>query len=152
MEFTPETESNRKKLREQCSLRAADLLTELGSLMMADATVSSLLVSVQHDVHGYYGLRNPQETPESSTRIFGNSRQVLHVQAYPGMSSEGQTCVVARIMDAGRLDEIHTDNDKYNGNEHQAVTEQLIDQTYIPWDAGMLRTALENAMIRLNSQ
>lgn len=62
-----------------------------------------------------------------------NSNTIIHIQAYPGLSDADSLCLIIREMDCKKLMEIRAGAFPPSiGNEHEAVTGIIQEQTRIP--------------------
>lgn len=117
-------------------LRAIDLgLSVLAGLKIAGFRGKSEKVE-GHDLHIFFDLG-----PEKG--------ETLHVQIYPGMSTDNGVVLTARILDTARMNEIRALNQVSKGNEHAATTEVLIPQSVaepFPWDDNVITNRLVAAL------
>lgn len=65
-----------------------------------------------HDVHAFY-------------RLSQNPARVIHVQGYPGMSSDERARVWARMMDYDNMIAIRRNGGISIGNEHKATVQEF---------------------------
>ncbi len=70
------------------------------------------IFQVKKDTHAFY-------------RLYHDPTKVIHIQGYPGMSSEAQARVYARMMDYEKMTDIRALGHVSVGNEHAAVTQQF---------------------------
>ncbi len=97
--------------------------------------IASLELNQGHDVHAFYWL-----IPYECKPI-----KVVHVQGYPGMSTDDKARVFARLMDLNKMLEIRCKEGVSIGNEHDAVIKPFPDffgGIYIPYDAKVLEEML----------
>ena len=73
--------------------------------------------------------------------VFGDPAKVLHIQAYPGLSTADEAYIAARLMDYERLTNLRRNSDVPLGNEHAAVTE-VLRISEIPYDSRILEQLL----------
>lgn len=130
------------KTREQLREKITQLFTEVGEHYKSKGT-AELDLHQGHDVHAFYRLAQDQQ-------------KVVHVQGYPGFSTEEQTRVFARLMDYDTMVALRESGTIFTGiehdagtisigNEHDAVIRQLMLPTDIPYDSSVLVAKLEQA-------
>jgi len=86
-----------------------------------------------HDIHAFY-------------RLTKNPSQVIHVQAYPGLSNENEARVWARMMNYDEMMEIRNSGRVSPGNEHEATVRffpNFDNGIMIPYDPEALKEKLE---------
>ena len=123
--------SEARKAREKNMVRIAAILVEVGR-HYEERRVAELEIHQDRDVHAFY-------------RLTADRSKVVHVQAYPGMSSEEQMCVMARMKDYDRMMAIRAAEPGVSiGNEHEAVTATFCngDTEEIPYEARALEELL----------
>ena len=74
--------------------------------------LASLEIRQGHDMHAFY-------------RLSQEPSKVIHVQGYPGLSSNEEARVAARIIDYDRMMEIRENEWASVGNEHEATIERF---------------------------
>ena len=104
------------------------LFNEVGIDYMQRLRIYGFGVYRGHDVHAFFGIHRGQD-------------QVIHVQGYPGFSTEREGVVLARLMDYHRMMELRMGGCPI-GNEHVAVIQDLISQTKIPYNPRVLEDML----------
>jgi hypothetical protein len=83
------------------------LIGEAGLNLAASGQVSNIEIHAdKHDIHGYYTLAQRQET-------------IIHVQGYPGLSTQETARVWSRAMDAREIQRLREVGNLI-GNEHSA--------------------------------
>lgn len=114
---------------EYCKI--VNVFYELGVDLM-DRGIAVCELHHAHDVHAFYHLLD-------------NSRNVIHVQGYPGMSNTAdhpnEMRVFARLMDGRKRLELRKENKVSVGNEHQAVImpfPNFQNEVYIPYEKSRL--------------
>ncbi len=120
------TEANREDNRG----RVTAVLVEAGR-NYKEKVLATTEIHIAHDIHAFY-------------RLTADRSKVVHVQAYPGMSSENEMKIMARMMNYDVMMEIRENSRTSIGNEHSAVTVRfraglLID---IPYEAKALEELL----------
>ncbi len=109
------------------------LLREVGRGFERSGLVSSFEIFKEHDIHAFYRLSRDQD-------------RVVHVQGYPGMSTESEARVFARLMDYNKMMEIRRAGGVSIGNEHLAVVQDFPNFEFaveVPYDPRVLRGMLE---------
>lgn len=94
--------------------------------------VASLDLHQGHDVHAFY-------------QLFHDPSKVIHVQGYPGMSSDLEARFWARMMDYHLMMDIRNRCDVSIGNEHEAAIQQFPNfylGVEIPYDSKALEAML----------
>jgi len=122
-----------KELRDEITPREKirDLFSAVGANLESKG-VASFELHELHDTHAFY-------------RLTSDSDKVIHVQGYPGMSSEEKTRVWSRLFDYEKMMEIRTSGEVSIGNEHAASIQQFpkfesgVD---IPYDSEILEGML----------
>lgn len=115
------------RTRENYRRKITALFTEVG-VHFQERGVATPVLHQEHDVHAFY-------------RLSKDASRVVHVQGYPGLSSEQQAVVLARLIDYSRMLAIRTRGDSI-GKEHEAVIQTLISQTGMPYDPRVLEERL----------
>ena len=110
------------------------LLTYVGDHYTAANKITYEL-HLDSDVHAFY---RPTADPS----------KVIHVQGYPGMSSNELAKMRARLMNYDRMMELRAAYEMI-GNEHKAVTQVLLRLVEIPYDPAVLQAALERSVPEL---
>src|SRR3989338_812518 len=110
------------------------LLTEVGE-NYKKREVAVYRIYQGHDVHAFYRVL-PRQTKE-----------VVHVQGYPGMSTNSEMRVFARLMNYDRIMEIRKSGTVSIGNEHNAVIKQFANfgnglGVTIPYDPNILEAMI----------
>ena len=108
--------------------RMYNLLKDTGGRLIDQGIAHSAWVHLDHDIHAFYNLAS-------------DPSQVIHVQGYPGLSSENQARVWARLMDDNRREEIRKAGSASIGNEHEATIRSFPNfeiGIFIPFDPGVL--------------
>ena len=112
--------------------RISSLFSSFGSVLLGEGRISELEVYQKHDVHAFY-------------RLASNPDEVVHVQGYPGMSTNRQATILARVMDYDKMQEVRRRGLKNGarliGNEHEAVLRQD-SQTEIAYQENSLSAVL----------
>lgn len=93
-----------------------------------------------HDIHAFY-------------RLPRNVENLVHVQGYPGMSTERGARVYARVMDYNKTMAIRKAGGVSIGNEHKAVVKQFPNfkcGVVIPYEAKILEEMLGENISELN--
>ncbi len=136
-------ETNRSSLSESRHERAQiqreiiRLLGKVGSELLITGQISGMELHLDHDVHSFF-------------RSNADPHQVLHLQAYPGLSSPDELCLAIREMDYEKLIDIRAQAPKRGGpsigNEHKAVVRTVFNQVSIPHSAEYLINLLSNKL------
>jgi hypothetical protein len=93
--------------------------------------VDALEISRGHDVHAFYFLADKQ-----------SNQRVLHIQGYPGFSTNEHMTVTARFMNQEKLFKLRREGASI-GNEHEATERWLVDTpTKVPYGARELTDLL----------
>ena len=124
----------RKSLRE----RVTRVLRQVG-LDCSQRDLASMSIHQGHDVHAFYTLNH-------------DPSQVIHVQGYPGMSTEQEMRVYARMMDSDRMEAARASGSVSIGNEHEAVTRSFPNfeiGIMIPYDPDILQKELAKNVTEL---
>ena len=108
--------------REKSKKTAIRNLSQIGSDLLTGGRIIGMEIHSEHDVHAYF--RSSQDPDK-----------VIHVQTYPGMSTQDNMAAVLREMDYQTLIEIRV-SAKANGgppigNEHNAVTRNITEDFLI---------------------
>jgi len=74
----------------------------------------------KHDLHAYFYFSEISDSGQFKD-------YALHLQAYPGMSSQDKGYFFARLMDAQKIEEIRMKGTASIGNEHEAVIQDFKD-------------------------
>ncbi len=122
--------------------KITDLLTEVGE-DYKKREVAVYKIHQGHDVHAFYRVL-PRIT-----------REVVHVQGYPGMSTESEARVFARLMNYDKMMEIRKVGGFSIGNEHDAVIKQFPnfrEGVMIPYDAKVLEEMLGENVPKLSTK
>ena len=110
------------KNRGTLSHRIRGIFEAVGKEYIASALLERVEVHEGHDVHLYlYLKKDPNKDPA----------KVIHVQAYPGLSSDSELCYMARWMDGEILARIRAEGSCSIGNEHEAATTYVQQQTWV---------------------
>src|SRR3989344_3688555 len=120
-----------KQLREGCQERIRALFQEVGDHYLQRG-VATLDLHLLHDVHAFYTLTQ-------------DPFRVVHVQGYPGMSSEQEARVFARMMDSRLLLLIRISKEASIGNEHEATIARFpnfVQGIMIPYSSKVLEAKL----------
>lgn len=123
------TEDDKK--REIYREKISRVLSEVGA-HYRERGVAELELHQGHDVHAFY-------------RLTADPSRAIHVQGYPGMSSEEKMKVAARLMDHAGMMEIRLKGTVSVGNEHEATVERFSNFELgidIPYDAEVLEDIL----------
>lgn len=92
----------------------------------------TLYSPVEEDIHAFYTLQGKSVT--------------IHLQGYPGMSSEEGAMVMARTLDCAKLNEIRARGNVRVGSETEAVIRIFPNfgntGTFIPYDVRTLENML----------
>lgn len=116
------------------------LLSEVG-IDYLQKGIAEFEIREAHDVHAYY-------------RLTKDPSKVIHVQGYPGMSSDEEARVWARLMDYNKMMEIRQRSHTFIGNEHEATIRQLPNFLLgisIPYDPSVLEAKLEESVPELKA-
>ncbi len=102
--------------------------------------IAELDIHQSHDVHAFY-------------RLIKNKSKVIHVQGYPGMSSEQEAHVYARLMDYDKMMESRTKGCSI-GNEHAVIQQfpNFISGVEIPYDSRVLEQKLAENILELKQK
>jgi len=120
-----------EKSREGYRGRISALLNEVGNHYQKRG-VAELYLHQGHDIHAFY-------------RLSHDPTKVIHVQVYPGMSTEDGAIVYARMMDYDRMMEIRSSGIVSVGNEHEATIQVFPNfkiGMMIPYDSKVLEDIL----------
>lgn len=121
--------------------KITSLLTEVGE-DYKKREVAIYKIQQGHDVHGFYRIL-PRQTKE-----------VVHVQGYSGMSTESEVRVFARLMDYDKMMEIRKTGGISIGNEHGAVIKSFPNfraGVMIPYDSQVLESMLGENVPKLST-
>lgn len=113
--------------REANSQKLTKLLEEIGK-DFSEREVATMELHHGHDIHAFYQLN-------------ADSKKVIHLQAYPGMSNDKQARVYARMMDYDKMMSIRASHGVSIGNEHDAVIQPFANfeiGIFIPYDKDVL--------------
>lgn len=95
--------------------RISSLFSSFGGVLLGEGVVSEVEVYQKHDVHAFY-------------RLASNPNEVIHVQGYPGGSTDTKTLVLTRVMDYEKMHAVRQRAQSQGfdliGNEHEAVVRQ----------------------------
>lgn len=91
--------------------------------------VAELDLYQKRDIHAFY-------------RLSQVLTKVIHVQGYPGLSSDHKAIVLARIMDHNKLLDIRRNGRASIGNEHEATTQMFPNLIIIPYSSKILEERL----------
>ena len=138
----------RKKMREKIT----NLFEEVGNHYRGLGIVLEL--HQEHDVQAFYHLW----TRESED--YRGTLRTIHIQGYPGFSSENTTHLWARLMDFEKIIAIRKESRiSIIGNEHEAVIQHFSnfepDGNYgieIPYDAKVLEDMLAENLPELREK
>jgi hypothetical protein len=114
--------------------RLSQLLKDVGDVFAMQNIVKSEVVEGGHDIHAFY-------------RLVKDPSKVIHVQGYPGMSTEKNCMVSARLMDYNMMMKIRESGRVSIGNEHTAVIGVFQNFNYgtgimIPYEKDVLEDLL----------
>jgi len=105
-----------------------------------DRGVAVMEIIQGHDVQAFY-------------RLSQDPSRVVHVQGYPGMSTDKEMRVWARLMDYNKMMELRRDPQISPGNEHEAQIQPFpnfgMDNLWIPYDSLVLEEKLEENLPEL---
>jgi hypothetical protein len=121
-----------KNSRERNMVRIAAVLVEVGR-HYEERRVAELDLHQDNDLHAFY-------------RLTTDPSKVLHVQTYPGLSTDEIMVVRPRMMDYDRMMAIRAAEPGVSvGNEHEAVTATFCngDAEEIPYSAQSLMDLIE---------
>ena len=111
--------------RESLAERAEDFLDALARQFEKSGFSGEAETVVAQDVHGFFRLADKPSV-------------VLHIQLYPGLSSDRELFIAARFMNREQMLELRVKEDCSPGNEHDAVIGGIEDfprsGKMIPWD------------------
>jgi hypothetical protein len=101
----------------------------------------------KHDLHAYFYFSDINDSGQFKD-------YAIHLQAYPGMSSDTEGYFFARLMDAQKIEKIRKNDTSLIGNEHEAVVERFkyfngVEK--IPYDAGLVEKILHESCPKLSS-
>ena len=114
-------------------------LETLGEALENTGIVRETEVYDGHDIHAFFSLA---ARPDA----------VLHVQVYPGMSTDEEIHVFARIMDRSAMLAIREDSRVSIGNEHGAVIDILPSfdcGVKFPWSISAVQDSVTADLKRL---
>ena len=120
-----------EKYRELHREKITRLFQEVGE-RYAERGAAELNLHQGHDVHAFY-------------RISKDPSKVIHVQGYPGMSSEEKARVWARLMDYNKMMALRERPGISDGNEHEATVQTFPNfgnGIEIPYDSKVLEEKL----------
>lgn len=110
-------------------MKIIGLLEEVGRKLYRDHLAELEIHPAAQDVQAFYrSLREPDK--------------VMHVQGYPGLSTDNHAVVWARLMNYDAMMWIRTWDNVSIGNEHDAVIQifpEFLNVVSIPYDSGVLR-------------
>ncbi len=118
------------------------LLTEIGD-DYKKREVAIYKIHQGHDVHAFYRIL-PRQT-----------REVVHVQGYPRMSTESEMRVFARLMNHDKMMEIRKAGGVSIGNEHEAVVRpfpNFREGIIIPYESQILESMLGENVQKLSAR
>lgn len=134
--------------RDELSSRAAGMFSEAATSLFLMRSINRFEVEEAHDVHGYYSLTG-NHLPKTIGGKAVNGL-VVHLQAYPGLSSESQLVFMGRFMDAEQLALLRKQEGIGLGNEHLAVVGNIRRdgplQDQLPWHAASLVDLIEEGL------
>ncbi|HUD07450.1 MAG TPA: hypothetical protein VMR34_06230 [Candidatus Saccharimonadales bacterium] len=138
----------RNEERQKFKVRSIRTLGEFGVMLLTDGVIDDMHIHPDRDVHGFFKfVRLPVDDPrEADDRLDA----VLHVQAYPGMSTEEELSVRARMMNGVALRDIRANGDAAIGNEHAAALFDLFEEirASVPgYDPSVLRDMVIDALV-----
>jgi hypothetical protein len=111
--------------------KIADFLSSFGSQLLQQGRIIELEIKQRTDTHAYYRLSDDD---------------VLHVQGFPGLSTDETMMLNARVMDYARMQELRYEAANLGhdiaGNEHQAVRNAQEMHAVIPYDLSSLEGVL----------
>lgn len=81
-------------------------------------------------------------------RLVAEPKKVVHVQGYPGFSTEEQMNLMARVMDYDRMIAVRGTRPSI-GNEHEGIASQLLNQQFISYKAQDLEKLLGEKISQL---
>ena len=123
-EYEKTREANREKITK--------VFSDVG-VHYKEKGVADLDLHQGHDIHAFY-------------RLCKDLSKVIHVQGYPGLSSDEKTHIWARLMDHDRMIAIRAGDERSIGNEHDATIQNFenfgFSGTDIPYDAKVLEERL----------
>ncbi|MBW2982289.1 hypothetical protein KY343_05400 [Candidatus Woesearchaeota archaeon] len=124
--------SEAEKAREENRTRITAVLAEVGYRYEELRSVAVLEMYQGHDVHAFYILTS-------------DPSRVVHVQAYPEMSSDRKMSLMARLINYNMMMVIRENSSASPGNEHAAVIERFEEGKVveIPYDVKTLELLLE---------
>ena len=88
-----------------------ELFSEVGT-DYSEKGIAVFGLHTRHDIHAFY-------------RFLREPNKVVHLQGYPGMSSEQEARVWARLMDYNKMMEIRRNCGVSIGNEHDATIQRF---------------------------
>ena len=109
------------------------LLNEVGMDFMNGSYAKSFELISDHDIHAYY-------------RLAKDNDEVVHLQAYPGMSNEQEGRFFSRLMDYRGILAFRALTNRCPGNEHSAVTMPFINfgsGIKLPYSAKILEEMIQ---------
>jgi len=121
-----------KRARERNRERILCLFLEVGDHYLGRGS-AELNLYQDNDVHAFYRLNEDKS-------------KVVHVQGYPGMSSQEKMHVWARLINYDLMMVIRDNSCTSPGNEHSAVIKQFENFEFgieIPYEARALEKLLE---------
>ncbi len=101
--------------RQERTVELRSILKDVGDSWPIVPRLLRTELHTEHDVHAYYYFT-------------GVGKCVLHIQAYPGMSTDTEAVTTARMMDGDRLAMARARGVRI-GNEHEAVIGTVYEQT-----------------------
>ncbi|MDP3026777.1 MAG: hypothetical protein Q8N63_03645 [Nanoarchaeota archaeon] len=121
--------------------KITDLLTEVGE-DYKKREIAIYKIHQGNDVHAFYRIL-PRQTKE-----------VVHVQGYPGMSTKSEMRVFARLMNYDRMLEIRKAGGVSIGNEHDSVIRpfpNFREGVMIPYETQVLESMLGENVPKLST-
>ncbi|MCK4588948.1 MAG: hypothetical protein KAT77_00770 [Nanoarchaeota archaeon] len=120
-----------ERSKENCRDKIKGIFEEVG-VHYQERGLVELDLRQDQDVHAFF-------------RLTGDPSKAIHVQGYPGISSDEQMRVWARLMDYDKMMEIRSRGTVSPGNEHEATIQgfpNLEHDTFIPYDSKVLEGML----------
>ncbi|PIN76144.1 hypothetical protein COV18_00835 [Candidatus Woesearchaeota archaeon CG10_big_fil_rev_8_21_14_0_10_37_12] len=134
MSFGEDIARNLETIREERERRyvAAHLLLDvLGTKYKESGVVCEVEIHKGHDVHAFY-------------RLSERAERVIHVQAYPGLSTDSELLIATQILSHGRMMSLRAAGKCSIGNEHDAVikNQRQTSNMRVPYAVEELETKL----------
>lgn len=115
LESGPEKTVSRELAPDERTIRARKIsviFSVFGSVLLREGIANEVEVYQREDVHAFY-------------RLATNPDEVIHLQGYPGFSSDTEAVIFPRVMDYKKMQWMRTRaqniGSDIKGNEHEAV-------------------------------